>query len=251
MHNFEYVPVFKESKSLVAGFTLKNPSYITQGSNIVGLNIGLNKLENHKIVHNNRKQFFNSIGISENQITSASQIHSSNICYSQKGGEIIQGVDGLYTNKRGICLLIQVADCAPVILCDESNNLIAVVHAGWRGAAAGILTKMIDSMIELGSDINKVKMAIGPCIGFENFEVGKEVVEVFPEEFSKAKTNGKYLLDLKGFLEYSALSVGLQTQNIEISPLCSVSNIESCYSHRREGEKAGRMGGFIYIKPQN
>ena len=246
---FSYLPFEENSSSLIAGFTLKNPLHQLEFATIKGLNIGLNDLEKHDIVLENRKQFFNSLGVAENNISSASQIHSNNIAFVEEAGIIVPEVDGLITNKKGICLLIQVADCAPILLSDQKQGIVAVVHAGWRGAAKGILVSMIQNMIDLGANTRNIKMAVGPCIDVDNFEVGPEVVDVFPKAFSKKKKNGKYLLDLKMFLKNQAVDKGLLNNNIHISSLCSVSDETECYSHRREGTSACRMGGFIYLKP--
>lgn len=247
--NLNYLPFQEDSDTLIAGYTLKNPNYKTTNAAIDGLNIGLNDLEQHQVVFENRKFFFNSIGIDEDHISSASQVHSNDIAYVESPGQIVTNVDGLYTNKKGICLLIQVADCAPILLTDEKAGIIAVVHAGWRGAASGILVNMIEKMSSLGAIPNQIKMAIGPCISFENFEIGEEVAQVFPKSYSRQKKNGKYHLDLKLFLKEQAIEKGLNTDYIEVSEKCSVADINDCYSHRREKNKAGRMGGFIYLKP--
>jgi len=247
--SFAYLPFEENSASLIAGFTLKNPSYQVESATIQGLNIGLNQLEKHEIVFENRRLFFNSVRIADNKVSSAGQIHSNTIAFVEEAGFVVPEVDGLITNKKGICLLIQVADCAPILLSDQTNGIIAVVHAGWRGAATGILINMIHKMIDLGANTKYIKMAVGPCIGVDNFEVGPEVVNVFPKVFSKKKENGKYLLNLKMFLKNQALDKGLLIDNIQISSLCSVSEDAKCYSHRREGSLAGRMGGFIYLTP--
>lgn len=246
---FSYIPFLEDSDKVIAGFTLKNTTYSAVAAKINGLNIGLNQLEEQKIVIENREKFFNSIGIELSEVTSASQIHSNIVFMVNEAGKIVSDVDALVTKERGICLLIQVADCAPIILCDEKNEVISVVHAGWRGAATGILTNAISEMAKLGANLKSLKMMIGPCIGFNNFEVGPEVAAVFPKAFSRKKANGKFLLNLKAFLKDQALELGLDEANIIVSDRCSVEDQENCYSHRREGNNAGRMGGFIYIKP--
>lgn len=246
---FNYLPFQGNSKSLIAGFTLKNPNYKLAKATIGGLNIGLNDLENREVVFENRKLFFNSIGINEDCVSSASQVHGNDIAYVEKPGQIIQNVDGLYTNKKGICLLIQVADCAPILLFDDKAGIIAVVHAGWRGAATGVLINMIEKMTELGAIPNQIELAIGPCIEFNNFEVGEEVAQVFPKSYSKQKSNEKYLLNLKLFLKEQAIEKGLNSNKVQVSEKCSIADVNDCYSHRREKNKAGRMGGFIYLKP--
>lgn len=245
--NFEYLP-FKSAlnNDLIAGFTLKNPSHSLMSARINGLNVGLNQLEDQNIVHKNRKLFFISLGITVDKVSSASQIHSNNIAYVDQPGIIVPNVDGLYTDKKGICLLIQVADCAPILLCDNKKGIIAAVHAGWRGAASGILINMIQKMSDLGANCNDIQMAIGPCIGDSSFEIGAEVSQVFPKIYSRVQPNRKYLLDLKTFLKDQAIEKGLLANNIQVSDKCSVKDVDNCYSHRREGSYAGRMGGFIY-----
>ena len=97
--------------------------------------------------------------------------------------------DALMTNKSGLLLVIRTADCLPVLIVDEANRAVAVVHCGWRGTEKRILEKTIMAMGEAyGSKPAEMLAALGPCIGGSCFEVGPEVRDGFlragfPEAF--------------------------------------------------------------------
>ena len=82
--------------------------------------------------------------------------------------------DALVTAMPGIALGILTADCAPVLLADAEAGVIGAAHAGWRGALAGIIESVLDSMKKLGADRARITAAIGPCIAQGNYEVGRE-----------------------------------------------------------------------------
>ncbi|MCT4575602.1 MAG: peptidoglycan editing factor PgeF [Alphaproteobacteria bacterium] len=114
-------------------------------------------------------------------------------------------VDATITKERGVILCISTADCAPIILVDRDNNIISAVHAGWKSACKGIITKTIKEMVRLGADSSSIKAYIGPCLGKESFECEKDMMNSFLEAdkknsvFFERKNEIKYLFDLKSF----------------------------------------------------
>ena len=122
--------------------------------------------------------------------------------------------DAVITGHKGILLGIQVADCVPVLLYDVKRNVIGVVHAGWRGTAASILKKTIETMRERFSSFPiDIKIAIGPSIRWCCYHVGYDVLE----SVEKATGNGEYhinrggayCLDLASANKYQAVSAGV------------------------------------------
>jgi hypothetical protein len=87
--------------------------------------------------------------------------------------------DALVTNKPGIALGVLTADCAPVLLADRRAGVVAIAHAGWRGALAGIVEAAVDAMAALGARPADIVAAIGPCIGPASYEVGAEFAATF------------------------------------------------------------------------
>jgi polyphenol oxidase len=74
-------------------------------------------------------------------------------------------------------LVVQMADCAPLILLDPTARVLGVAHAGWRGATAGIAGATVDAMVSLGAEPARIHAAIGPCVDPTTYEVGPEVIE--------------------------------------------------------------------------
>lgn len=237
--------IFNVNK-IQAGFTLSNRNVINMNGEIPGLNMGHNTgVENHEI-EGNINRFLSKNDISRFSLTLATQVHGKKITYVTTGG-IYNETDALITDLPDITLGIRVADCAAILLADVQNSVIAAVHAGWRGAALGILPDTLKEMEIRGADPESIHAFISPCLSKRVFEVGEEVAEQFPPEFVDSVSFSKPHLDLKGFLKYQLLNDGVSECNIEMDKGCTLSD-ERFYSFRRERDKAGRMLGFIRME---
>lgn len=159
--------------------------------------------------------------------------------------------DGVLTAEAGIALMVMVADCYPVLMADPVQRVVAAVHSGWRGTRLEITRKALQAMIsEYGSKPEDIRLAIGPGIGFERFEVGSEVVAAFAGQFDLQdsqlvrQVGEKYRLNLPEILRRQALAENLLPEHIEIVPGCTLSD-ERFYSYRREAGVTGRQAGWI------
>ncbi len=141
--------------------------------------------------------------------------------------------DGTVTGSPGLVLRILVADCLPVYFAHEKPRLIALVHAGWRGLASGILTRTIRTLSDLGGGPEGLTVWIGPSIGPCCYEVGKEVIGGFtrPPRFSEGP-RGRPMLDLYGSAVDELLSDGVPPASIDRRPPCTKCMSTSLYSHR-------------------
>ena len=161
--------------------------------------------------------------------------------------------DAVVTNRKGVLIGIQVADCTPVLLYDEKRRVVGAVHAGWRGTAAGILKNTINIMQQrFYSSPQDLKIAIGPAIRWCCYEVGYEVIEAVAKETGTGdyyKTKGsKYCMDIPSANRIQALSVGVKGENIWMSDECTFCLPEKYYSYRyAKGGAIGRQAGFIGI----
>jgi len=160
--------------------------------------------------------------------------------------------DAVITKERGILIGIQVADCVPVLLFDTERHISGVIHAGWRGTAAGILKKTVDAMRDrFSSSPDDIKAAIGPSIRWCCYHVGHDVLE----SVIKATGNGSYhinkgdsyCLDLAAANKYQAMSSEIPEKNIWISQECTYCYPDKFYSYRYAKGTTGRQGGFIGI----
>lgn len=122
------------------------------------------------------------------------QVHGATVIEAVRPGLLGDG-DAMVVLRPGIPIMVATADCVPVIV--EADGAVAVVHAGWRGAAAGVLPAALQALEAAGRQ--PLRAAIGPAIGPCCYEVGPEVGAVFPG-FVAETTWGTLSVDLPGFL---------------------------------------------------
>lgn len=232
-----------------AFFTLRNNSISSEEQSISGLNLGFNTGEAPEIITQNRQLLLDKYHIKSDHISFANQVHSNRVKIVTKGGTYAE-TDGLITEVPGLALAIQVADCAAVLIADMKSTTIAAVHAGWRGAADDIIPRTMEKMQNLGGDPKDFKAFISPCISLKNFEVGQEVAEQFPDRFVNYQSFEKPHINLKDFLRYQLTESGLKSDNVQSHPGCTVENMDTYYSYRREQDQSGRMMAIIQLKTE-
>ena len=238
------IPEVFNHEAFTGWFSLKGKA-LRETAKIEGFNLGFNTDETSKVIQNNREVLAKALDTELADIAFANQVHGSDIAEVNEGG-IYDKVDGFITSQKGIALAIQVADCAAVLLGDPIAKVIAAVHAGWRGAVAGIVPKVIEKMMAKGSEPEDIRVFISPCISLENFEVGMEVAKQFPPQFVDRESFTKPHVDLKGFITDQLVSSGVREKNIEADTHCTFDQ-ENLYSYRRNGKQSGRMVGIIKL----
>ncbi len=203
--------------------------------------------DEEQAVKNNRNKFFGSLGIDQSMLAIPQQVHSDKISVIDKPG-LYKDTDGLITVTPDIYLIISTADCYSVLIYDKVNRVIGNIHSGWRGTQKKIVTKAIERMIkEFGSKTENLSVYVGPGIGTDNFEVGKEVVEMFEKKFTERR-NGKYLVDLKSHIIDQLNTLGIDNYQIEAYPHCTFIMKDYLHSYRRDRDKSGRMFSVIGMR---
>lgn len=173
----------------------------------------------------------------------------------QQKEEMLNGVDALITDKAGYCLCVSTADCVPVLLYDSKLQVIAAVHAGWRGTVNYIVRDVLLRMKDVfGTKGEDVLACIGPSISCDSFEVGKEVYDAFREKgFDMNRISiwnektGKYHIDLWEANRMQLLAFGIFGHHVEISGYCTYIRHHEFFSARRLGIKSGRTLSGIMI----
>ena len=173
---------------------------------------------------------------------------------------VLEGVDAVMTNMRGVCIGVSTADCIPVLLYDPLHDAVCAVHAGWRGTVARIVMKAVTEMrLAYGSQPANLKAVIGPGISLDAFEVGNEVYEEFAnanfemEPISRQqKVEGtdfefKWHVDLKECNLRQLLQCGVAAENIEVSDICTYANAADYFSARRLGTNSGRIFSGVML----
>jgi YfiH family protein len=176
----------------------------------------------------------------------AHQVHGSAIAEhaATRGWTILDGVDGHLTRERGTLLLVTVADCIPVYLVAPAARAVTLLHAGWRGTAAGIVANGIARLSALaGTARGDIVMHCGIGICGACYEVGREVMEACRVS---APGGGPWRLDLRARLVKEARREGL-TQ-VTVSSWCSAHDRPRFYSHRASGGTDGRMVAYLGLR---
>jgi len=158
-----------------------------------------------------------------------------------------QQADALLTTDTKKILAIRTADCVPILLSDASGKIVAAVHAGWRGVIANIIPNTISQMHQ---PADRLLAAIGPCIGFDAFEVGPEVLDHFLTAFGDAAPirradNGKGHVDLSQACCLQLLRAGIPQSQIDQTDRCTFRDGNEFFSHRRDNGVTGRMAALI------
>jgi len=163
--------------------------------------------------------------------------------FDENNISIIDGIngDGLITNLDNIALKVKVADCAPVAIFDSDSTVISLIHAGWRGITGNIMEKTISIIHKFQPDAKELLAYIGPCIHRQNYSVGEEFIEIFPETVSC--DNGKIYFDLPKEIKLRLGKNGIS--KIEMFSL-STYETEWLHSYRRDGDSAGRISFYLW-----
>jgi len=171
--------------------------------------------------------------------------------------------DACLTQQRGVACTVMVADCLPVLLCDDRGQWVAAAHAGWRGLAGsrgvGVLESLWQQLQDLGADPEHTLAWLGPCIGPQAFEVGPEVQEAFvlhasgSQKYFTAQEDGKFLADLAGLARERLQQLGVvRLDGNDSQPgWCTVSQPSKFFSHRRDSRilgSTGRMAACIWLE---
>ncbi|MEN6357766.1 MAG: peptidoglycan editing factor PgeF [Armatimonadota bacterium] len=227
------------------------------------LNLGLAVDDDPETVLANRRAFAGALDIDPERIVVPRQVHSNIVKVVTEAdagagaldhATAIVDADALVTNVPNLPLALHFADCVCIYLLDPVNRAIGVVHAGWRGTVAKIVTAAVEAMNhEYGTGPGDIQAAISPSICRNCFVVGKdaaeEIFKAFPHDsriLSQSATD-KWFADLKNANYILLRRAGVPGANIAISQECTSCNPEDFFSYRRDG-KTGRMGGWMSLR---
>jgi YfiH family protein len=174
----------------------------------------------------------------------ARQVHRADIWIHRDVGApgilVMDGFDGHVTDRPGLMLSVGVADCTPVSIVDPLTRVVALVHAGWRGTAAGIVERGIHRLMESWQSApERLWLHCGPAICGACYEVGPEVhAAIHPD---RPVPGGPTPIDVRAAIVERALGMGLPGEQVSVSEHCTRCGPPDFFSHRG-GEKARQMG---------
>jgi hypothetical protein len=204
-----------------------------------------------------RKEFLSVLHADPSSLVVGGQVHGAGI-HSVRSSDQGRGAfepisvlprsDGLLTTAPNIPLMTSVGDCGAVLLfVSKPKPGLAVLHAGWRGLVAGILSKGVRLLCsETGAQPQNILAGIGPSIGPKSFQVHEDVAQYAPESCSSPHKD-RFLVDLPAWAGHQLVESGLSSINIETIAVDTFTEDSFCFSHRRQGSAAGRMGLFAVL----
>ena len=187
--------------------------------------------------------------------------------------EKLDGIDALMTNIAGWCIGVSTADSIPVLLYDPVHQAICAIHAGWRGTVQRIVEKAVKKMVAVYDTLPCDLIAqIGPGISLDSFEVGDEVYDAFAKEgfpmeliskkypcndggsqfftLHSSLFTSKWHIDLPECNRQQLLSMGIPSDHIAVSPVCTFLQLDTFFSARRLGINSGRIFSGIQLNPK-
>ncbi len=204
------------------------------------LNCGYGSADVPENVRENRRRAALEFGLDEPHLQTVHQIHSTDVLTVAGERWTSPGApkaDGLVTDRPGVVLGVMAADCAPVLLADADAGVIGAAHAGWKGALGGVADTTIAAMEKLGARRERIKVAVGPCIGPGSYEVGPEFPAPFLAQdeanaafFRAATRAGHFMFDLPGYLVHRIARNGVA---VAATGHDTLSAPEDFFSYRR------------------
>lgn len=207
-----------------------------------------------------------ALSIGADAIVRVSQVHGRVVVVAGTGneqgsgppgepGEINERVraDAIVSLDPARAVAVRIADCVPILLADRSHRVVAAIHAGWRGTAAGVVRAAVDAIRDAGIEPMTLVAALGPSIGPCCYAVGDEVRNTFlaatPDAvpwFAEAGP-GRWMLDLWRANADQLEDAGLGAGAIHVARWCTADHPADCFSYRRDGAGTGRMVAAIRI----
>jgi polyphenol oxidase len=166
--------------------------------------------------------------------------------------------DALISNDPTRSASMRTADCVPILISTADGRVVAAVHAGWRGLAAGVIASAMEAMrnLDRSEEPSGIAAAVGPCIGFDAYEVGPEVASAFATLNGLADgrllcpvAHGKHHLDLAGVATAQLVQAGVSPERIDRTDRCTFRDADEFFSHRRTRGLTGRMASIIGPRP--
>ena len=185
------------------------------------LNCGLGSSDKKKVVLKNLEVVSNKIKTSSKKIVLLNQVHSNKFHYISKNSKLNNKFEGdaLVTDKRNIPIAVLTADCAPVLIYDENKEMIAAIHAGWKGAYKDIVKRVVKFMIKKGCFPKNITAVIGPCISVNNYQVREDFIKKFIKKDKKnmlffKKTKNKNYFNLNKYIHSQLKSLNIKKIDI-------------------------------------
>jgi YfiH family protein len=164
--------------------------------------------------------------------------------------------DALITDRPGIGLVAQTADCTPILLFDPERRAVAAVHCGWRGVVVNVVGAAVSALVDAyGSRPDALIAGLGPAISREHYRVGPEVLAAVGRTLASVEgdligpldAEGGATLDVSEAVRRQLVVAGLRLENVERVPACTYADARFFSSRRARGARFGSQGGIIAL----
>ena len=197
-----------------------------------------------------------SLGVETTQVVCMRQVHGRDVLIVREGEAVDPkaAADTVVSFDPARAVLVRVADCVPILLADRHRRVVAAVHAGWRGTAAGVVSAAVAAIEASGVPATDLIAAIGPSIGPCCYQVDASVRDQFlashigADRWFAADREDRWRLDLRQANQAQLQRCGLRATDIHDASACTADAPHLWYSHRRQGTAAGRMVAAIRLK---
>lgn len=180
------------------------------------------------------------------------QTHSCNVTVAERNKWYYPDTDALVTFEGDLPIGVKTADCVPILIYSPDRRCVGAIHAGWKGTLGGIVDKVLDVLEERGVDPERLRVAFGPSISKEVYEVDVQLADRFVAAGFKGYVYHPYgnkekpHIDLQGVNMERFMRRGVKRENVSLHSGCSYSSRRkdgsSKYaSHRRSGGAPARM----------
>jgi len=212
------------------------------------LNLAAHVDDDEVAVRENRRRLMSGLQLPGEPVW-LRQVHG---CRIVDAADAVSGceADGARTARPDVVCAVLTADCLPVFLCNRSGTEVAVLHAGWRGLAAGVIES---GLAALESPPEQLVAGFGPAIGPRRFEIGAEVRERLLESdphsstaFEASANAGRWMADLYRLAELRLCRAGITMVADPAQYSCTYEQSDRFFSYRRSG-LCGRMASLIWI----
>ena len=191
-------------------------------------------------------------------LLSVKQVHGTDVLVVDRplteSDQFPGGWDALVTDQPDVTVAVRTADCVPVLLHDPRKRVVAAIHAGWRGAVAGIVSKTVGLIAaRFGSMQSDLRVSIGPSAGPCCYEVDNPVLDQLRSGLPDWESvvcdhqGHKARLDLKALIRKQVEGAGVPLSSVSSVNLCTICQDQLFYSYRREGKVNGTMVSGITL----
>ncbi len=219
------------------------------------LNVGGSVGDDLAHVRENRIRSFSALGRDPASIHDVWLVHGTDVVHADAPRDLAfkpPQADILLTDNPRVTLFMRFADCVPLLFHDPQKGVIGVAHAGWLGTVRGVAKSALEAMrTRYGTNPRDVRVAIGPSIGPDHYEVGADVAEQVHAAFG---ARAESLLEARGerfhFDLWKANRLQLEEAGvgeIEVAEVCTACHLDDWYSHRAEKGKTGRFGALLAL----